>query len=66
VGKDFDLGFNVVTGGFADHVGRVKIVKIGFYLSIFGSLLVGFAPAGSMASRSCWPSEPGRGFQAHA
>lgn len=42
--------FIVVMGGLADRVGRVKIVKIGFYLSIVGSLFVGFAPAGSMAS----------------
>ena len=40
--------FIVVVGGFADRVGRVKIVKIGFYLSILGSLLVGFAPAGDL------------------
>ena len=37
--------FIVVMGGLADRVGRVKIVKIGFYLSILGSLLVGFAPS---------------------
>ena len=42
--------FIVVMGGLADRVGRVKIVKIGFYLSILGSLLVGFAPAGTLAS----------------
>ena len=42
--------FIVVMGGLADRVGRVKIVRIGFYLSILGSLLVGFAPAGRMAS----------------
>jgi MFS transporter, DHA2 family, multidrug resistance protein len=42
--------FIVVMGGFADRVGRVKIVKIGFYLSILGSLLVGFAPAGALTS----------------
>ena len=42
--------FIVVMGGFADRVGRVKIVRIGFYLSILGSLLVGLAPAGSMAA----------------
>jgi MFS transporter, DHA2 family, multidrug resistance protein len=43
--------FIVVMGGLADRVGRVKIVRIGFYLSILGSLLVGFAPTGAMASR---------------
>jgi DHA2 family multidrug resistance protein-like MFS transporter len=42
--------FIVVMGGFADRVGRVKIVKVGFYLSILGSLFVGFAPAGTWAS----------------
>jgi len=42
--------FIVVMGGLADRVGRVKIVKIGFYLSILGSLLVGLAPAGTLAS----------------
>ena len=42
--------FIVVMGGIADRVGRVKIVKIGFYLSILGSLLVGVAPAGTLAS----------------
>lgn len=42
--------FIVVMGGVADRVGRVKIVKIGFYLSIVGSLLVGLAPAGTLAS----------------
>jgi DHA2 family multidrug resistance protein-like MFS transporter len=41
--------FIVVMGGLADRVGRVKIVKIGFYLSILGSLLVGFAPVGTLA-----------------
>lgn len=42
--------FIVVMGGLADRVGRVKIVTIGFYLSILGSLLVGFAPVGTLAS----------------
>jgi DHA2 family multidrug resistance protein-like MFS transporter len=42
--------FIVVVGGLADRVGRVKIVTIGFYLSILGSLLVGCAPAGTLAS----------------
>jgi DHA2 family multidrug resistance protein-like MFS transporter len=39
--------FIVVIGGLADRVGRVRIVRIGFYLSIVGSLMVGLAPAGS-------------------
>lgn len=42
--------FIVVVGGLADRVGRMKIVRIGFYLSILGSLLVGFAPRGNMSS----------------
>ena len=42
--------FIVVIGGLADRVGRVRIVRIGFYLSILGSLLVGLAPAGRLAS----------------
>ncbi len=44
--------FIVVIGGLADRVGRVRIVRIGFYLSILGSLLVGLAPAGRWASLS--------------
>jgi len=42
--------FIVVVGSLADRFGRVKMVQIGFVLSIIGSLLVGFAPAGSLAS----------------
>jgi MFS transporter, DHA2 family, multidrug resistance protein len=42
--------FIVVIGGLADRVGRLKIVRIGFYLSIVGSLLVGVAPSGSFGS----------------
>lgn len=42
--------FIVVVGGLADRVGRVRIVRIGFYLSILGSALVGLAPAGRLAS----------------
>ena len=42
--------FIVVMGGLADRVGRVKVVKLGFYLSILGSLLVGFAPVGTLAA----------------
>jgi MFS transporter, DHA2 family, multidrug resistance protein len=42
--------FIVVVGGLADRVGRVWIVRIGFYLSIVGSLLVGLAPVGRWAS----------------
>lgn len=42
--------FIVVIGGLADRVGRVRTVRIGLYLSIVGSLLVGLAPAGRWAS----------------
>jgi DHA2 family multidrug resistance protein-like MFS transporter len=42
--------FIVVMGGLADRVGRVKIVQWGFVLGIIGSLLVGFAPSGALAS----------------
>lgn len=41
--------FIVVMGGLADRIGRVKIILIGFVLSILGSLLVGFTPTGEMA-----------------
>jgi DHA2 family multidrug resistance protein-like MFS transporter len=44
--------FIVVMGGLADRVGRVKIVQWGFVLSIVGSLLVGLAPSGALASPS--------------
>ena len=42
--------FIVVMGGLADHVGRLKIIKIGFVFSIVGSLLVGMTPAGAVAT----------------
>jgi DHA2 family multidrug resistance protein-like MFS transporter len=42
--------FIVVIGGLADRLGRVRTVRAGFYLSIAGSLLVGLAPAGGLAS----------------
>jgi DHA2 family multidrug resistance protein-like MFS transporter len=42
--------FIVVIGSLADRFGRVMMVRIGFVLSIVGSLLVGLAPAGSMAT----------------
>jgi MFS transporter, DHA2 family, multidrug resistance protein len=44
--------FIVVVGGLADRVGRVKTVQLGFVLSIVGSLLVGVAPSGPLASTS--------------
>jgi MFS transporter, DHA2 family, multidrug resistance protein len=42
--------FIVVMGGLADRVGRMKIVRIGFYLNIVGSLLVGLTPRGELAA----------------
>lgn len=42
--------FIVVIGGLADRYGRVKVVQGGFVLSIAGSLLIGFAPSGPLAS----------------
>jgi DHA2 family multidrug resistance protein-like MFS transporter len=42
--------FIVVVGGLADRVGRVRIVMVGFVLSVVGSLLIGFAPAGALAA----------------
>jgi MFS transporter, DHA2 family, multidrug resistance protein len=44
--------FIVVMGGLADRIGRVKIVQAGFVFGIAGSLLVGLAPAGALASPS--------------
>lgn len=41
--------FIVVFGGLADRFGRVLIVRIGFYLSIVGAILVGIAPSGGLA-----------------
>jgi len=42
--------FIVVMGGLADRFGRMRIMMLGFVLSIVGSLLVGSAPAGSLAT----------------
>ncbi len=41
--------FIVVMGGLADRIGRMKIVRIGFFLNIIGSLLVGLTPTGDLA-----------------
>ena len=40
----------VVMGGLADRLGRMRILRLGFVLSIAGSLMVGLAPAGSLAA----------------
>lgn len=42
--------FIVVMGGLADRTGRVKVVQWGFVLGIVGSVLVGVAPSGALAS----------------
>ncbi len=42
--------FIVVMGGLADRVGRLKITRVGFYLSIAGSLLVASTPRGQLAA----------------
>lgn len=44
--------FIVVIGGLADRIGRVRTVQAGFVLNIVGSLLVGVAPSGPLASVS--------------
>jgi DHA2 family multidrug resistance protein-like MFS transporter len=41
--------FIVVAGGLADRLGRVKIMNIGIYLSILGSLLIALTPERSGA-----------------
>ena len=42
--------FIVVVGGLADRLGRVKILMWGFVFSIVGSVLVGAAPSGALAT----------------
>ena len=42
--------FIVVIGGLADRLGRVKILMWGFVFSIVGSVLVGAAPPGPLAT----------------
>lgn len=39
----------VVMGGLSDRLGRVRLLKWGFLLSIAGSLIVGLAPTGAYA-----------------
>ncbi|WP_264293959.1 MFS transporter [Diaphorobacter aerolatus] len=41
--------FIVVMGGLADRVGRVRIMMLGFVLSIVGALLIALAPKGDLA-----------------
>ncbi len=42
--------FIVVIGGLADSVGRVKTFRIGLYLAVAGSLLVGLSPSADMST----------------
>ncbi|ACU07516.1 major facilitator superfamily MFS_1 transporter [Flavobacteriaceae bacterium 3519-10] len=42
--------FIVVLGGLADRIGRVKMIQIGFILSIIGSALVAITPTGTAAT----------------
>lgn len=42
--------FIVVLGGLADRIGRVKMVRIGLYFSILGSLLIALTPRGGAAA----------------
>lgn len=41
--------FIVVIGGLADSIGRAKTFRVGLYLAIVGSLLVGLSPKGDLA-----------------
>lgn len=40
----------VVMGGFADRLGRVRIMSLGFVLSIVGALSIALTPTGSLAA----------------
>lgn len=42
--------FIVVMGGLADRIGRMKITRVGFYLSMAGSLLVAATPSGALSA----------------
>jgi DHA2 family multidrug resistance protein-like MFS transporter len=41
--------FIVVMGGLGDRVGRVKLARIGIWLSIIGSFLIAISPTGTVA-----------------
>lgn len=41
--------FIVVVGGLADRLGRVKVLRFGFVLSLLGSIIVGGTPSGAWA-----------------
>lgn len=42
--------FTVVLGGLADRIGRLRMMTIGFYLSIIGSGLIAMTPVGSFGT----------------
>lgn len=44
--------FMVVVGGLADQFGRVKMIQIGFALSIIGLLMIAITPGGGLAETS--------------
>ncbi len=56
--------FIVVMGGLADRFGRMRVLVIGFWLSIVGSLLVGLAPAGGAGSAMLLLGRAIQGFSA--
>lgn len=56
--------FIVFIGGLADRIGRVKILMAGFVLSIIGSLLIGFAPSGTVAPYFLMPGRALQGLSA--
>lgn len=42
--------FVVVVGGLADRFGRVKVMQVGLWLSMAGSLLIGLTPTGELST----------------
>ena len=42
--------FIVVMGGLADRIGRVRIMNLGFVLSIVGALIIALTPSGTLAT----------------
>lgn len=44
--------FVVVLGGFADSFGRVRILRIGLYLNVVGSLIIAIVPSGGSSAAS--------------
>lgn len=56
--------FVVVIGGLADSIGRVKILRIGIYLSILGSLIIAFTPSGTFSQPMLLLGRALQGFSA--